>query len=125
MKKQIKTFQGVGILLIIAGLCFALLYWNDGQKQANKPAPTVTVTATPSEKKVVPQACLDALDEADGVIKTAGEAFAIVADIFRAVANLDVDEMTRLNKDFEKKTSKIGTYNYAELRDQCRAESEE
>ena len=125
MKKQIKTFQGVGILLIIAGLCFALLYWSESRK-TETPAPTPTVTvSTTTEKKVVPQACLDALDEADGVIGTAGEAFGIVAKIFRAVANFDVDEMVELNKEFNKKTDKIGTYDYASKRDKCRAASEE
>ncbi|HEY2086290.1 MAG TPA: hypothetical protein VGH54_09725 [Mycobacterium sp.] len=48
------------------------------------PAPTVTTTTT-----VVPQSCLDALDDADTVIGTSAQAVSIMADAFGAAANLD------------------------------------
>jgi hypothetical protein len=80
-----------------------------------KPAPTVTVTTTAAPVVTVPQACLDALDNADTGFGYASTALEAAGNGFAAVSEGDVDkllEQNRIMKAAGAKTSELApTYN--------------
>lgn len=117
MKKTIT------ILAAVVLAAAALTGCGTGKAQeaaANAPQPTVTTTV-----QSVPQACLDALDDADTAIQTAGQGFGILSDAFTAASNFDADGI-------DAATVKMGDLNkaltpqltaYATARDACKAAS--
>jgi hypothetical protein len=80
-----------------------------------KPAPTVTVTTAAAATVSVPQACLDALDNADTGFGYASTALEAAGNGFAAVSEGDVDkllEQNRIMKAAGAKTSELApTYN--------------
>lgn len=110
------------IAVVAPGLLSAALLagCSSGALLAPSPAPTVTVT---EEVLVVPQSCLDALDEADEMASIAGEWMSVVVDIFEALERLDVDALNQGSEDLDAATARLEDLRYAELRDECRSES--
>lgn len=120
MNNKDKIFIIVILFVVGAGFLILVNSIRDNKQAEAVPAAVPTVTVTPSAARVVPQECLDALDEADNVIGIAGEGFSIVADIMRAVSVLDFEKSDRLNEKLGKVVSKLENSDYPELRDACR-----
>lgn len=112
------------IAVVAPGLLSAALLTgcSSGALLAPSPAPTVTVTEEVSVS-VVPQSCLDALDEADEMASIAGESMSVVVDIFEALERFDVDALNQGSEDLDAATARLEGLRYAELRDECRSES--
>lgn len=87
MKHPIITIGAVGVTAFVLGIAAS-----PSTAEPETVTETVTVTAEPEEVQVevTPQACLDALDDADTALVMAGDGFSVVADAFGASADLDV-----------------------------------
>lgn len=124
MKKTITTIAAIAAVVALAGCGAGKAH----EAVANAPRPTVTVTkpappAVTTTVQSVPQACLDALDNADTAISTAGEGFGIVSDAFIAASNFDaagIDAATAKLAGVNKVLSPQLTA-YATARDACKA----
>ncbi len=117
MIRKIMAALGAVVLAVTGTAC------SSGTAVVRPPPVTVTAPAvTVTAPAVVPAVCLAALDKADKVMGTAGEAFNMTAEIMAAVVDLDASAIEAVNAKLDPLATRMSTEvdAYKTAREACR-----